>query len=270
MKPVSHSGGARSRFSALGRAARQPLLVLGGIAVVVIAASCVDVQRTVAMPPGIPGAEYIGSAECGTCHDDVQAGFATASHAKLLAKGENGLDMGCESCHGPGSLHAEAGGGKGTILNPGDSPDTCYHCHLQVKGQFHLPNAHPVEKGMVTCNECHDPHQGDAVARDTSLEGQSATCASCHVAQRGPYVFEHEALRDGCTACHEAHGSVNAKMLKVRNANLCLQCHVTERAGNTVLVGGRDHTGFLSRGTCWTAGCHEAVHGSNVNSSLRY
>jgi hypothetical protein len=26
----------------------------------------------------------------------------------------------------------------------------------------------------------------------------------------------------------------------------------------------------LSQGTCWTAGCHEAVHGSRVNSSLRF
>jgi hypothetical protein len=23
-------------------------------------------------------------------------------------------------------------------------------------------------------------------------------------------------------------------------------------------------------GTCWSAGCHEAVHGSQVSSSLRY
>jgi hypothetical protein len=26
----------------------------------------------------------------------------------------------------------------------------------------------------------------------------------------------------------------------------------------------------VQQGTCWTAGCHEAVHGSRVNSSLRY
>jgi hypothetical protein len=26
----------------------------------------------------------------------------------------------------------------------------------------------------------------------------------------------------------------------------------------------------LQQGSCWTAGCHEAVHGSRVNSSLRF
>jgi hypothetical protein len=36
------------------------------------------------------------------------------------------------------------------------------------------------------------------------------------------------------------------------------------------LIGGFDHAGFVSRGTCWSAGCHEAVHGSQIGSSLRY
>jgi hypothetical protein len=26
----------------------------------------------------------------------------------------------------------------------------------------------------------------------------------------------------------------------------------------------------LPQGTCWSAGCHEAIHGSNVNGHLRY
>jgi hypothetical protein len=26
----------------------------------------------------------------------------------------------------------------------------------------------------------------------------------------------------------------------------------------------------IQQGTCWTAGCHEAVHGSRVDSSLRF
>ena len=40
--------------------------------------------------------------------------------------------------------------------------------------------------------------------------------------------------------------------------------------GGEILIGGRDHAPFLSRGACWSAGCHEAVHGSHVNSSLRF
>jgi hypothetical protein len=26
----------------------------------------------------------------------------------------------------------------------------------------------------------------------------------------------------------------------------------------------------LPQGTCWSAGCHEAIHGSQVNDHLRY
>jgi predicted CXXCH cytochrome family protein len=86
-------------------------------------------------------------------------------------------------------------------------------------------------------------------------------------------VFEHEAMREGCTACHSPHGTVNAKLLSVRDANLCLKCHFQQVQGNNVLIGGSVHAGGvnrLSQGTCWTAGCHEAVHGSRVNSSLRF
>jgi predicted CXXCH cytochrome family protein len=77
-------------------------------------------------------------------------------------------------------------------------------------------------------------------------------------------------MREGCTTCHGVHGTVNAKMLNVRDANLCLKCHFQQVQGGTIRIGGVNHTTSLSVGTCWTAGCHEAVHGSRVNSSLRF
>ena len=89
-------------------------------------------------------------------------------------------------------------------------------------------------------------------------------------------MFEHEAMQEGCTTCHTAHGSVNAKMLTVRDSNLCLKCHFQQQIQNqnsgtiSILIGGSDHTIRLQQGTCWSAGCHEAVHGSRVNPSLRF
>ena len=64
----------------------------------------------------------------------------------------------------------------------------------------------------------------------TALLSQNENCLKCHPAQRGPYVFEHEAMQEGCTTCHTAHGSVNAKMLTVRDSNLCLKCHFQQQA----------------------------------------
>jgi predicted CXXCH cytochrome family protein len=105
----------------------------------------------------------------------------------------------------------------------------------------------------------------------TTFATVDQSCGKCHAAQRGPFVFEHEAVREGCTTCHKVHGSVNNKLLTERNQTLCLKCHFQQQTGGGALViGGFDHAGFVSRGTCWSAGCHEAVHGSQIGSSLRY
>ena len=123
----------------------------------------------------------------------------------------------------------------------------------------------------MTCTQCHPPHKGSIYAGGgTALLSQQQLCLQCHPSQRGPYVFEHEAMREGCTTCHEPHGSVNAKLLTVRDANLCFKCHFQQIKAGRILIGGSDHTSRIQQGTCWTAGCHEAVHGSRVSSSLRF
>jgi predicted CXXCH cytochrome family protein len=260
----------RFRCSGSRLATALGLLGVAGLAFGLIA--CGTVGRTVLAPPGIPGAKFVGSAACADCHEPITKLFPTADHARLQARGTNAMEMGCESCHGPGSLHVDSGGNRGTIVNPKRSPDACFQCHLDKRGEFNLPHAHPVLAGRIHCTDCHDPHKGAVHSQGgLGVLDQKALCQSCHTAQRGPHVFEHEALREGCTTCHRPHGSVNAKLLVQRNQMLCLKCHFQQQlAGGALLIGGMDHTPFVSQGTCWSAGCHEAVHGSQVNSSLRY
>jgi DmsE family decaheme c-type cytochrome len=223
-------------------------------------------------PPNVPGAEFVGSQTCAECHADIVRDFKTATHARLKAQGANAKDIGCESCHGPGSIHNQSGGARQTIINPRKSPETCFQCHLDKRGEFNLPYHHPVLEGKISCGDCHDPHKGDAIkGGSTALATEQQTCAQCHTAQSGPFVFEHEAIREGCTTCHAVHGSVNQKMLVARDANLCLRCHFQQQtAAGKLFIGGQDHTSRLARGGCWAAGCHEAVHGSQVGSSLRF
>ena len=253
--------------------------------------SCSTLNRAVVQLPNYPGATYIGSDQCDMCHDNIYKDFATADHARLMAQGTNALDAGCESCHGPCSAHAESGGdtkppyaftaGRGeassygahVVDQPARSQETvCYTCHLDVRGQFNLPNHHPVPEGRMACTDCHDPHKGSIFkGGGTSLLSENEMCLRCHPAQQGPFVFEHEALREGCTTCHNPHGSVNPKLLVNRNSNLCLKCHfVQQTSSGQLLISGSDHTLRLSQGTCWTAGCHEAVHGSRVNPQLQF
>jgi predicted CXXCH cytochrome family protein len=257
--------------------------IFGGVALwAVLLISCTMVDRTVVAPPQVAGATFVGSKECAQCHEETVKDFDTATHAKLIVQGENAKGLGCESCHGPGSKHVQAGGGKGTIVNPGKSPETCFQCHLDKRGEFSLPHSHPVMSGKMSCTECHDPHKGNAIkgAGASTLAKESETCTECHTAQKGPFVFEHNAMREGCTACHNPHGSVSQKMLIQRDANLCLKCHLEHPAtiGDGTIVVGENHANFatgtantsrLNRGTCWSSGCHEGVHGSNINSHLR-
>ena len=247
------------------------LALCAGVAVTLLAA-CVSTTRTAVIPPKVPGATFIGMDNCAECHQEKVTGFASATHARLRADGANATEMGCEACHGPGSIHKETGGAAHTIVNPGKSPETCFQCHLDKRAEFSLPSHHPVLEGKISCSDCHEPHHGQAVlAGGTSIMEDNETCFQCHTAQRGPFVFEHEASREGCLTCHKPHGSINARMLTERNQTLCLKCHFQQQTiTGQLLIGGQDHASRVTRGSCWAAGCHEAVHGSQVNTSLRF
>lgn len=262
----AHTPSARSK-----RSARWVIITGTAIIAAVVLISCATLTRTVVAPPEIPGAEFVGSESCAQCHENITRDFPTATHAKLRASGTNAFNMGCEACHGPGSIHNETGGARATIINPKKSPETCFNCHLDKRGEFNLPHHHPVLEGKMSCADCHNPHKSHAIiAGGTSLMGENETCFQCHTVQRGPYVYEHEASREGCLICHKPHGSVNQRMLTERNSTLCLKCHFQQQFDNRILIGGQDHSTRLARGACWSAGCHEAVHGSHVNSSLRF
>jgi predicted CXXCH cytochrome family protein len=269
---------------------RTLLLAAGTAGLLLAAISCGTLTRQAVVLPEVPGAKYVGSADCEQCHDEICRDFKTADHARLIAQGKNGLDAGCESCHGPCSLHEDSGGevkppysftagrpkadslsGRFPYETARAIEKVCYNCHLDVRGQFNLPNHHPVPEGRMTCVDCHSPHKGSIFrGGGTQLLSLNDSCTKCHASQNRVYVFEHEAMREGCTTCHQPHGSVNAKLLTERNATLCMQCHFQQIQGGAVLIGGVDHTSRITQGTCWSAGCHEAVHGSQVSPSLRF
>jgi predicted CXXCH cytochrome family protein len=212
--------------------------------------------------------EYVGMEECATCHEKQVEEFKRSTHARINLPGEVEA-QGCEMCHGPGSLHVEAGGGRGVhIVNPKKDPAACFTCHSDKKFQFNLPSHHPVLEGKMSCADCHSAH-GEEVRpwSATSLKDINEACFKCHKDQRGPFAWEHEALREGCTTCHQPHGSIHEKMLTQRDASLCLKCHTQ---ANFPIMGKRDHTSFLQQGTCFSGGCHTAVHGSNFDDHLRY
>lgn len=256
-------------------------LIFGGAAAWgLLLISCTVTSRTALAPPKIPGATFVGSKDCAQCHEEKVHNFGTSAHSRLTLSENKRGETGCESCHGPGSLHTQSGGARGTIVNPAKSPEACFACHLDKRGQFSLPSTHPVLAGHVTCVDCHDVHTGNAIkGSGLALEGMNETCTRCHTAQKGPFVFEHKAMNEGCIACHNPHGSVNQKMLVARDANLCLRCHLESPVPgaanlgqlnpNTIAQAGHSHNSDIQRGTCWSAGCHESPHGSNTDNLFR-
>jgi len=251
------------------------LMGLAGVAVTAgLVSSCASIERTVMTPPMVEGAVFVGNKACRECHTNIVRVFPSSPHARIhLEEARLSEATGCESCHGPGSKHVEAGGGRGRfIVNPGRDPRACLECHLETHAQFTLPHRHPVLENHMNCVQCHDPHGQDMMkpARGLAMARLNESCASCHREQARPFVFEHEALREGCTACHEPHGSINAKLLNERDNNLCLRCHAQRGGAGRVFIGQVDHTERLRMGGCWSAGCHTAVHGSNVHPRQLY
>lgn len=91
-----------------GRRGRSLALAAGVVVLLLAVISCSTVNNEVVMLPDVPGAKYIGSSECEQCHEEIYRGFRTADHSRLIAAGTNSMNVGCESCHGPCSLHSDS------------------------------------------------------------------------------------------------------------------------------------------------------------------
>ena len=239
--------------------------------------SCSKGDYEVAPPPGVEGASLVGNTGCFECHTNLVQGYLSSSHAALYNKDPKWQGMsGCEACHGPGSEHVAVGGGRGGhIINPRHDPEACLRCHQSVRTKFRLPHRHPVLEGDMNCVQCHDPH-GPDIMRPSGGVGfarLNESCAQCHRSQARQFVFQHEAMREGCVVCHDPHGSFNDKMLVQNDANLCLKCHAQVQGlgvlAGELFIGKVNHTFQLAQGTCWSAGCHQGVHGSNIHPRFR-
>jgi DmsE family decaheme c-type cytochrome len=192
---------------------------------------------------------------CLTCHARVQreGGKAFDQHARNA--------MSCVSCH---VVHAP----QAVPLLTAKAVDLCTTCHASVKAELARPYRHKIMEGMVSCVDCHSPHGTSRKATTASLAGNEPACLKCHSDKRGPFTFEHAPVKlEGCTACHEPHGSVNPRMLirgEVRF--MCMECHTL----NKTALGGQPPAFHDLRTprfqNCTT--CHNKIHGSYVNRTL--
>jgi DmsE family decaheme c-type cytochrome len=206
---------------------------------------------------GLSGAE-----NCLACHDKDKVGwhqsFTTGFHSNTEA-------VNCLTCH---SIHKPDPKSAHLVVKP--SLPLCGTCHATIASSFeNKPYHHRLDRGGMSCVDCHDPHASrDAPVRLTR-EGD-LPCLSCHSEKRGPFVFDHVTGSAGnCLSCHEAHGSNNPRMLNwARVDQLCLSCH--SQTGGPKTAGAQPpsfHDLTLPRyRNCTT--CHVAIHGSNLSETF--
>ncbi len=212
-------------------------------------------------PPPAEGdtATYLGDVVCLACHDALQEGFgshyAQTIHAKVLTP-QNALDeqmgRGCEACHGPGSAHVEAGGGKGVgglLSFQGSSPEdvlahdaACLQCHRGGERRFWGGSVHSTRD--VGCTSCHTVMRSVSSRHQLSEKTEVGTCQQCHPIQNArqfrnahmplrPGAFNSSSVDDGkmsCGSCHNPHGTVSEKLIEgVSVRDSCLSCHADKR-----------------------------------------
>lgn len=178
---------------------------------------------------------YVGSEQCATCHEDVMAGWDKTVHSK------QGFSMrsnqGCETCHGPGAAHVEAGGDKSLIksfktMKPSEASETCLQCHEKEKQTMWQGSVHANRD--LTCSTCHSVHNPKSEKAQLKTAKIEQTCESCHLQIKAQIQkTSHHPVREGlmtCADCHNPHGTSTPKMLTAHSVNeQCYTCHTEKR-----------------------------------------
>ncbi len=209
--------------------------------------ACPAAALFLAAPAALPGADYVGSNVCRTCHPNIYTPFFRNPHYKSIASGrETPANTGCESCHGPGQDHVAARGGKSTIvafsqLSPEKVVDACLRCHSQTLSRANIRRSEHTQRDVV-CTNCHSIHSSPA-PKFLLAKQQTELCYGCHSSVRAQFSmpFKHR-VNEGsvqCTDCHNPHGSFAATWnMAARprmvdqvegNEEPCLKCHVDKR-----------------------------------------
>ncbi len=199
-------------------------------------------------PPAPPAASapapadthYVGPETCATCHEDLAKAHTRTAHGRTGAKTWSGA-AGCESCHGPGGAHVEAGGDPNLIkrlrlLPATEQSAACLTCHERGE-RVHWQGSPHAGRGLscLTCHRIHPPADEPVPAALLLKKDEFNTCGTCHLKRKASLMRSaHMPLREGtmnCSSCHNAHGAIGPALLRQESVNEnCYTCHAEKRA----------------------------------------
>jgi len=203
---------------------------------------------------------------CLGCH------LNTAKHSERIQSSHMKDTVSCVVCH---TIHAN--GPAGLVPRaPAQVNALCTGCHQSVKAQFAKPFRHKIPENEMTCVDCHNPHGSIRQAMTQTFAANEPGCFRCHGDKRGPFTFEHAPVKfEGCSTCHEAHGSTNPRMLNRHEVRLtCLECHSNlpavgqTNANSAAGVAPPAFHDLRSPRYQNCTICHQKVHGSYADRNL--
>ncbi|MHB1126315.1 MAG: hypothetical protein ACYC2T_05065 [Bacillota bacterium] len=232
--------------------------------------------------------------QCAPCHfngysitKDATTGELTATgvadpngelHPVTLEKQE--LNIGCETCHGPGSEHVAAGGkGKSIVslqnLTPEREVALCAQCHSRPQGNDSLgiKKDSPLnsENKMMVAGTSRAEFLANFTSRHDADSGDmqaDGLFSKSHHQQYTDFI-QSSKYRNGsqlltCASCHDLHapGTDRHQLSGVSDNSLCLSCHTSVKINEHQIA----KTGFNMGAKC--IDCHNvktSTSGAGLN-----
>ncbi len=173
--------------------------------------------------------------DCLYCHTGTMQAVGNSPHRMRLGE----LAIGCERCHGPGSLHVKKhaeGGGKTsgaedlTIVNPDRlsrdlAESICYQCHLSTTTRVSVRGRH---KGDFRPGLPWQDFYVDYTYPSNKSDQMNVTG---HVEQLRLSRCYQETETLSCLTCHDPHENATPAQRVAQNRATCVKCHEQQGCG---------------------------------------